>query len=133
MLKIMDHLKYFGLTLTILLLVASNGLGQPSDESVIEKYKEGVLKMAQSMGLSKQEIRPFGEIIQKYGLKSLEVLEKEGDDLATLRSTIQSIQKEQDQEVKALITPEQFTVYQELVKEERAKRRKAFIKARREG
>jgi Spy/CpxP family protein refolding chaperone len=96
------------------------GMGQFNPEEMIKRQTE---QMVKDLGLNDSQKTKIEALNKKYGAKMGEVFQSAGGDREKVREKMTAMRTEKDAELKTILTPEQFTKYQELEKKRMEERR----------
>ncbi|AWI26535.1 hypothetical protein [Flavobacterium pallidum] len=110
-----------------LLLAATMATAQEKKEMNEEQRQEFIDQLksdVSKLSLTEDQKAPFMEITKKYGEKAKEVNANTQLEKIQKLKEIKALRIAKDDEVKALLTAEQFKVYQEIREERKERRRK---------
>lgn len=87
------------------------------------RMKERAQKMYTQLNLSEDQIAQYETIAKKYRNEMSTLRENSGGDRQAMRSAMQGMKTRQDEEVKQIMSEEQFALYQKIQEENRQNRR----------
>ncbi len=93
------------------------------NEAQRQEFIDGLKADAAKLSLTEEQKAPFMEITRKYGEKMKEVNGNTALSKIDKLKQVKSLRIEKDAEIKALLTEEQFKIYQGIVDERKEKRR----------
>ncbi|MEN0006038.1 MAG: hypothetical protein AAF798_17945 [Bacteroidota bacterium] len=117
-------IKLFSFFLVLFLTSTNLSFAQSAGENVSEEQKQEMKQnmeaLAAELNLTEEQKTEFKAITQKYAAKMMEVRDS-GSSKWKKYKAVQKIGKERNQEMKTLLTEEQYEVYLEKQKERQAK------------
>ena len=120
--KVLKTLLLFG---CLILVSVSYGQDRPRSERSAERVKERGAqfnKMVAELKLSKDQAETLKEINQDYRSKMRKIRQENEGDRPAMRSKMQELRTNQQAEIKDIMTEEQFTAFQKIMKEQRTQR-----------
>ena len=120
-------LKFLVLLMTLVPFLAyaqepgQGGGGQRQRMSPEERAKVETQRLKESLVLNDSQTLKIEKINLKYNQLTRETFQNSQGDTAKMRKDITELDLKKSEEVKPLLTPEQFTKYQQLQKERRSR------------
>ena len=73
--------------------------------------------------MDEQQVEDFRSIQEKYRQERRNLMQGKGGDREAMRSQMQAIDQQLDQEIKGILSPSQFELYAQMIEEKRAHRK----------
>jgi Spy/CpxP family protein refolding chaperone len=99
------------------------GRGQMNSEEAIKQQTE---QMVKDLSLNADQTKKVEAINKKYGEKNAQAFQNAGEDRTQMRETMQKLRTEKTEELKKVLTAEQFKKHEELEEQRMQQRRQGM-------